>query len=92
MQWHTVKFPTSDLIFQYTGEPLGECVYKEKSSYEWDMPHASYIRTQLKINPKSLENDTTWSEYIASNSLIIHAVNSQLMMTIWVRWMSLDTQ
>ena len=67
-----MKYPTSDLIFEYTHEPLDECVYKENSSHEWDisqyatrthcityLSHASYIRTELKINPNSLQNETT---------------------------------
>ena len=31
-EWHIVKYLTSDLMFQYTREPLGERVNKEKSS------------------------------------------------------------
>ena len=36
--WDTVKYPTSDLIFlSIHASPFGECVYKEKSSHEWDI-------------------------------------------------------
>ncbi len=35
--WYTVKYPTNDLIYQYTYESLGECVYKENSSHGWDI-------------------------------------------------------
>ena len=57
----------SDLIFEYTHKPLSGCVYKEKSSHEWDfsqyttrkhcithLSHASYIRKELKVSPSSL--------------------------------------
>ena len=73
-----MKYPTSDLIFQFTHELLGECVYKEKSSHECDisqyatrkhcisnLSHVSYIRTQLKIIRTAYQNDSTSSEYIA---------------------------
>ena len=31
------NIPRVTCIFQYTHEPLGECVYKENTSDEWDI-------------------------------------------------------
>lgn len=35
--WYTIKYRTTDLISQYTKEPLVECVYNENSSHGLDI-------------------------------------------------------
>ena len=47
-----MKYPNRDLIFQYTHGPSGECVYKEKSSHEWDISQCAtaYKIIQLRVN------------------------------------------
>ena len=49
-----MKYPTSYLIFQNTHEPLGECVYGEKSSHEWDISQCATKATQLCFNKMPL--------------------------------------
>ena len=41
--WHTLKYPTSGLIFQYTHEPFGECAYKEQLTQN-DTTSSEYFR------------------------------------------------
>ena len=36
--WYTVKYPRVTHIFWYKHESLGECVYQENTSDEWDIP------------------------------------------------------
>ena len=38
-----MKYHTGDLIFQYTHEPLGECIYEEKSSHERDISQCANV-------------------------------------------------
>ena len=33
-----MEYPTRHLYFLYTYEPLGECVYQQNTSDEWDIP------------------------------------------------------
>ena len=71
---YTVKYPTSDLIFQYTHDPL----YKEKSSHEWDiswnatrkhcitiLSHTFYICITVESELwTAYKKNTTSSDYI----------------------------
>ena len=88
------NIPQVTCIFWYTHEPLGECVYQENTSDEWDISQLLYTTRKCCITSMAQKAQTTvernwWESQCTMGRLDVIQLNCNTQWEGWVEYMHL---